>query len=57
MANRYTHYDRYCKKCGKRIEDGEDYYKCSFGVVTCIKCSDEMCVDCDGCKEYINGGK
>lgn len=49
MAQRYTNHDHYCNNCGKRIEDGEDYYRCGWGRDFCLNCSDTMCEDCHGC--------
>lgn len=47
MARRYTNHDHYCVKCGKRIEDGEDYIVCGRNLEFCEECSEEMCADCD----------
>ena len=49
MARRYTNYDHYCEICGKRIEDGEDYWKCSRNLEFCEECAEEMCEKCDRC--------
>ena len=51
MARRCTNYDHYCNICGKRIGDGEDYYRCARGVEICIPCEEQhgMCKDCTLC--------
>lgn len=51
MARLYTNYDHYCHICGKRIQDGEDYYRCVRNLDVCIPCEEQhgMCKDCTLC--------
>lgn len=51
MARRYTNYDHYCAKCGKRIGDGEDYWRCGRNIDFCEACADDMCVGCNECQQ------
>ncbi len=53
MGRKLTNYDHYCHICGKRIGDGEDYYQCARGIVTCYECANECgeCYECNGCKD------
>lgn len=50
MARRYTNHDHYCEKCGKRIKDGEDYWRCGRNLDFCEDCADDMCAWCEKCK-------
>ena len=51
MARLYTNYDHYCRICGKRIHDGEDYYRCARNLDVCIPCEENygMRKDCTLC--------
>lgn len=55
MARRYTNYDHFCHICGRRIDDGEDYYRCSRDIDICIPCEEKygMCGNCSLCNESI----
>ena len=48
MARLYTNNDHYCNICGKRIGDGENYYRCSRNIEVCLPC-DEKYGMCNGC--------
>ena len=52
MARKYTNHDHFCRICGKRIGDGEDYYSCAYNLDICLDCEDKhgvcgMCHQCD----------
>lgn len=51
MATRYTNHDHFCDICGKRIDDGEDYYRCARNIDVCIPCEERhgMCGNCNLC--------
>ena len=51
MARLYTNYDHYCHICGRRIQDGEDFYRCARNLDVCVPCADKwgICKDCTLC--------
>ena len=53
MARKYTNYDHFCHICGKRIQDGEDYYRCPGNLDVCIPCEENygVCKDCTLCNK------
>jgi hypothetical protein len=52
MARLYTNHDHYCHICDKRIDDGEDYYRCARNIEVCIPCDSKygLCYNCELCK-------